>query len=70
MIYTIFMIYDLHNLYVHIFGFQNLIAALNEERASSDFILLKTNSLVFQQEMTVTEYHDKLILLVWYKIRL
>ena len=64
------MIYDLQNLYVYFFGFQNLIAALNEERVSSDIILLKTNSLVFQQEMTVTEYHDKLILLVWYKIRL
>ena len=70
MIYIIFMIYDLQNLYVYFFGFQNLIAALNEERVSSDIILLKTNSLVFQQEMTVTEYHDKLILLVWYKIRL
>ena len=64
------MIYDLQNLYVYFFDFQNLIAALNEERVSSDIILLKTNSLVFQQEMTVTEYHDKLILLVWYKIRL
>ena len=69
-IYTIFMIYDLYNLYVHIFGFQNLIAALNEERVSSDFILLRTNSLISQQETTVIQYHDKLILLVWYKIRL
>ena len=64
------MIYDLYNLYVHIFGFQNLIAALNEERVSSDFILLRTNSLISQQETTVIQYHDKLILLVWYKIRL
>ena len=64
------MIYDLYSLYVYIFGFQNLIAALNEEKVSSDFILLRTNSLIFQQETTVIQYHDKLILLVWYKIRL
>ena len=64
------MIYDLYSLHVHIFGFQNLIAALNEEKVSSDFILLRTNSLIFQQETTVIQYHDKLILLVWYKIRL
>ena len=64
------MIYDLYSLYVHIFGFQNLIAALNEEKVSSDFILLRTNSLIFQQETTVIQYRDKLILLVCYKIHL
>lgn len=39
--------YVLHNRNGHICGFQSLITALNEERVSSDFILLGTNFYVF-----------------------
>ena len=40
--------YALHNRNEHICGFQGLITALNEERVSSDFILLRTNFYVFR----------------------
>ena len=62
--------YSSHSLDGHNCSFQSLIAALNEERVSGILCCKESIPTILEPETAVIQYHDKQILLVWYKKRL